>query len=187
MVVLVIFICAVALAYLSLTEDEEENLPQKCSNCANCTKNKKQDNLYPYCSRRDMFLMNIETGVIRFFGEDPNYFDISDGRELSNGVLDMLNYVHANDQLLVKKAVSSVISHDVEEIDINFRMHNNNNMRWVNCRGSVIKDKMDNHFVFIGRISQNAVKHLYNPITTLFNKAKLTMDLQNESAEGLAV
>lgn len=133
-----------------------------------------------------LFLMNIETGVIRFFGEDPNSFDISDGRELANGVLDMLNYVHANDQLLVKKAVSSVISHDVEEININFRMHNNNNnnnMRWVNCRGSVIKDEMDNHFVFIGRISQNAVKHLYNPITTLFNKAKLKMDLHNESAD----
>lgn len=132
-----------------------------------------------------LFLMNIETGVIRFFGEDPNSFDIADGRELANGVLDMLNYVHANDQLLVKKAVSSVISHDVEEIDINFRMHNNNNnnMQWVNCRGSVIKDEMDNRFVFIGRISQNAVKHLYNPITTLFNKAKLKMDLQNESAD----
>ena len=129
-----------------------------------------------------LFLMNIETGVIRFFGEDHNSFDISDGRELANGILDMLNFVHANDQLLVKKAVSSVISHDVEEININFRMHNNN-MRWVNCRGSVIKDEMDNHFVFIGRISQNAVKYLYNPITTLFNKAKLKMDLQNESAD----
>lgn len=131
-----------------------------------------------------LFLMNIETGVIRFFGEDHNSFDISDGRELANGILDMLNFVHANDQLLVKKAVSSVISHDVEEININFRMHNNNNnMRWVNCRGSVIKDEMDNHFVFIGRISQNAVKYLYNPITNLFNKAKLKMDLQNESAD----
>ena len=132
-----------------------------------------------------LFLMNIETGVIRFFGEDSNSFDISDGRELAIGVLDMLNYVHTNDRALVKKAISSVISHDVEKIDINFRMYDNNNtnMRWVNCRGSVIKDEMDDHFVFIGRISQNAVKHLYNPITTLFNKAKLKMDLQNESAD----
>lgn len=61
MVILIIFICAVALAYLSLTEDEEEkDSSPKCSNCANCTKNRKQDNLYPYCSRRDMFLMNID-------------------------------------------------------------------------------------------------------------------------------
>ncbi len=136
-----------------------------------------------------LFLMNIETGVIRFFGEDPNSFDIADGRELANGILDMLSYVHANDHLLVKKAVSSVISHDTEVVDINFRMHNNNNnnnMRWVNCRGSVIKDETDSHFVVIGRISQNAVKHLYNPITTLFNKAKLKMDLQNESVDGFS-
>lgn len=132
-----------------------------------------------------LFLMNIETGVIRFFGEDPNSFDISDGRELANGVLDMLNYVHTNDRALVKKAISSVISYNAEVIDINFRMYDNNNtnMRWVNCRGSVIKDETDSQFVVIGRISQNAVKHLYNPVTTLFNKAKLKMDLQNESAD----
>ena len=137
------------------------------------------------CSTDDyLFLMNIETGVIRFFGEDSNSFDIADGCELSNGISDMLSFVHTNDHLLVKNAMSSVISHDTEAIDINFRMHNNNNnnnMRWVNCRGSVIKDETDSHFVVIGRISQNAVKHLYNPITTLFNKAKLKINLQNDS------
>ena len=130
-----------------------------------------------------LFLLNIETGVIRFFGEDPSSFDIADGRELSNGISDMLNFVHANDHLLVKKAVSSIISHDAEVIDINFRMHNNNsdrNMRWVNCRGSVINDEVDDHFVAIGRISQNAVKHLYNPLTTLFNKTKFKSDLQSD-------
>ena len=127
-----------------------------------------------------MFLMNIETGVIRFFGEDQNSFDIADGRELANGILDMLSYVHQNDHSLVKEAVYAVISHDTEVIDINFRMHNDNStdMYWVNCRGNVIKDETDSHFVVIGRISQNAIKHLYNPITTLFNKAKLKTDLQ---------
>ena len=131
-----------------------------------------------------LFLMNIETGVIRFFGADPNSFEIADGRELANGILDMLNYVHINDRELIKNAVSSVISRDTEVIDINFRMHDNSNtdMRWVNCRGSVIKDEIDSHFVVIGRISQNAVKHLYNPVTTLFNKAKLKADLQKGMA-----
>ena len=61
MYIAILVLCAVALAYLSLTEDEEEkNWTPKCSNCTNCTKNRKQDNLYPYCSRRDMFLMNID-------------------------------------------------------------------------------------------------------------------------------
>lgn len=57
----ILILCAIALVYLSLEENEEEkDFAQKCSNCANCTKNKRQDNLYPYCSRRDMFLMNTE-------------------------------------------------------------------------------------------------------------------------------
>ena len=61
MYLVILILCAVALAYLSLVEDEEEkDFAPKCSNCANCTKNKKQDNLYPYCSRRDMFLINTE-------------------------------------------------------------------------------------------------------------------------------
>lgn len=57
----ILILCAVVLVYLSLEENEEEkDFVPKCSNCANCTKNKRQDNLYPYCSRRDMFLMNTE-------------------------------------------------------------------------------------------------------------------------------
>ncbi|MBR2406476.1 MAG: EAL domain-containing protein [Clostridia bacterium] len=128
-----------------------------------------------------LFLMNTETGVIRFFGDDPNAFDIADGRELAGGILDMLRFVHVNDHALVKNAVTAVIQHDTETIDINFRMNINNSARWVNCRGSVIKDETDSHFVVIGRISQNAVKHLYNPITTLFNKTKLKADLLKQT------
>lgn len=126
-----------------------------------------------------LFLMNTETGTIRFFGQDPNFFDIADGRELSNGVMDMLHYVHVNDHALIKNTVSAVLNHDIEQIDIWFRMHTDNRqMCWVSCRGGVIKDENDSHFVVIGRISQNAVKHLYNPVTTLFNKTKLIADLQ---------
>ena len=45
----ILILCAVALAYLSLEEDEEEkDSAPKCSNCANCTKKRRQDNLYPY-------------------------------------------------------------------------------------------------------------------------------------------
>lgn len=124
-----------------------------------------------------LFLMNIETGTIRFFGGKNKIFDIANGNELSNSIDDMLSFVHPNDQILVKNAASSVVNHDTEIIDINFRMSNNNEVFWANCRGSVIKDETDSHFVLIGRISQNAVKHLYNPITTLFNKAKLKSDL----------
>ena len=71
MEILIIFLCAVALVYLSIEENEEEKISPKCSNCTNCTKNKKQDNLYPYCSRRDMFLMNIDKSA-----EDCAFYEV---------------------------------------------------------------------------------------------------------------
>lgn len=129
-----------------------------------------------------LFLMNIETGFIRFFGGDDSLFNLADSGENSNGIEKILKYVHNKDHLLVKSAIDSIMNRDTETVNISFRMHNNSNktMRWVNCRGNVIKDETDSHFVLIGRISQNAVKHLYNPITTLFNKTKLKSDLRGE-------
>lgn len=129
-----------------------------------------------------LFIMNTETGILRFFGDNSTEFAVADGREVSNGISEILTYVHSNDHHLIRKAISSIINRETEAIDINFRMHNNNhNMRWVNCKGNIINDDTDNNFVFIGRISQNAVKHLYSPLTTLFNKNKLKADLQKES------
>ena len=50
---------------------EEKDSAPKCSNCANCTKNRRQDNLYPYCSRRDMFLMNTDKSA-----EDCAFYEV---------------------------------------------------------------------------------------------------------------
>lgn len=128
-----------------------------------------------------LFLMNIETGFIRFFYGNDDVYDIGIGQDASNGLSDMLEYVHPNDHVLIRKAVHSVINREVEVLDINFRMNNANGIRWVNCHGNIINDETDNHFVVIGRISQNAVKHLYNPVTMLFNKTKLKADLQGDA------
>lgn len=128
-----------------------------------------------------LFLMNIETGFIHFYGKDDSAFHIADGAEISDKINELLTFIHPNDHTLIKEAITSIINHDAEIIDVNFRMHNNdNNMRWVSCRGNIIKDETDSHFLLIGRISLNAVKHLYNPITTLFNKNKFKADLQKD-------
>lgn len=130
-----------------------------------------------------LYLMNIETGFVRFFGDADLSFDVSKAGT-AGGVESVLAYIHNNDRALFESAVASVINRDTETININFRMQDGNDMRWVNCRGKVIKDETDSHFVLIGRISQNAVKHLYNPITTLFNKTKLKLDLQSDVLNG---
>ena len=160
------------------------------------TKGLKQLQIDKYCqllqSLKDstddyLFLMNLEAGYIRFFGGSDNQFTIAEGQALSSGISDMLSFVHSNDHNLVKQALSAVLNRETETVNINFRMHNNNNnMRWVNCRGTVINEETGSHFVLIGRLSQNAVQHLYNPVSTLFNKAKLTLDLRQNNIKPFA-
>lgn len=127
-----------------------------------------------------LYLMNLENGFIRVFGKEDKSFYIIDGQEFSSGMDQMLEYVHVKDCIPLKEAIRSVVNRETENVNINFRMRDKDNVSWVNCYGNVIKDEMDNHFVLIGRISQNAVKHLYNPITTLFNKTKFKLDIRGE-------
>lgn len=127
-------------------------------------------------------LMNLETGYFRLFGEKNLEFSVADDENVSTGFKEILKFVHDNDRDFVKDAIHSLENRDVEELDINFRMCSGDIMRWVNCRGNVIKDDLGGHFVWIGRISENAVKHLYNPLTSLFNKTKLKADLNGDTA-----
>lgn len=158
------------------------------------TKGLKQLQIDKYCqllqSLKDstddyLFLMDLEAGYIRFFGRSNDLFAIAEGQALSSGISDMLSFVHSNDHNLVKQALSAVLNHETETVNINFRMHNNY-IRWVNCRGTVINEETGSHFVLIGRLSQNAVQHLYNPVSTLFNKAKLTLDLRQNNIKSFA-
>lgn len=157
------------------------------------TKGLKQLQIDKYCqllqSLKDstddyLFLLNLEDGYIRFFGGSDTQFSVAEGQRLSSGVSDMLSFVHSKDHGLVKQALAAVLNRETETVNVNFRMHNN--MRWVNCRGTVINEETESHFVLIGRLSQNAVQHLYNPVTTLFNKAKLTQDLRGKNTNPFA-
>ena len=158
------------------------------------TKGLKQLQIDKYCqllqSLKDstddyLFLMNLEAGYIRVFSGANNQFAVAEGQVLDSGISDMLSFVHSNDHNLVKQVLSAVLNRETETVNINFRMQNNN-MRWVNCRGTVINEETGSHFVLIGRLSQNAVQHLYNPVSTLFNKAKLTLDLRQNNIKPFA-
>lgn len=131
-----------------------------------------------------LLLIDLETGHIRFFGGSDRQFVVSDGESLSAGISKTLDFVHPNDRTAVKQVLSDVLNRDTETLNINFRMFTDSveNMYWTNCRGSVIREGTDDSSVLIGRMSLNSMKHLYNPVTTLFNKTKLAQDLRQHKA-----
>ena len=130
-----------------------------------------------------LFLINIEDETIRFFGGNNSIFSLSNLVQSENNISAMLENVFENDRETVKNALHSVINHQIETIDIAFRMRIDNDeaMQWVSCRGNVIKDNTNHNFVFIGKISQDEFTRLYNKTTTLFNKRKLEINLRENS------
>lgn len=116
-----------------------------------------------------LFLMDMESASIRFFGGKNHQFNLADEQDLS---ANMHAFVHEDDHPLIKDALSSVLNREAESIDVDFRMPGaNDTMQWANFRGNVIKDEAGSHFVFIGRITLNAFRPLSDPSDTLFNEA----------------
>ena len=50
---------------------------------------------------------------------------------------------------------------------------------WINCHGTVIRDNENKPHIMIGRVSEENLRHLYNPLTALWNKNKLRVDLKD--------
>lgn len=129
-----------------------------------------------------LFILNMENCTLRLFGKEQKRYYVGAEDNTVSGLSNILALVHPNDKVMMEKALSLVLSYESEVININFRMCTDEGVQWVNCRGNVIKEEGGSSYVMIGRISSNAVKHLYNPITALFNKTKLKNDLETGEA-----
>ncbi len=127
-----------------------------------------------------LFLLNLETGMLQFFGEEQNDLFIKSNKSSLNDIDTILSFVHENDRSLVRDTFLCVVNHQFEEIDFNFRLQTKGQLHWTNCRGSVIKEENNDHFIMIGRLSQNAIKPLYNPTTLLFNKNMLFSNIKQK-------
>lgn len=126
-----------------------------------------------------LFIFDIEKDEIRFFGSLTEIYPI---RTLPNGAVtraDLLEIVHYADR---KK-----LADDIERIFRGEQCTHNMDLRlidgkgrivWTSCRGTVIADENGNSSIMIGRISEEAMGHLFNPLTGLWNKVKLREDLK---------
>lgn len=69
-----------------------------------------------------------------------------------------------------------------KEHNLNYRWINKKGeIVWINCYGQTIADDEGKPFCMIGRVSDQVLRHLYHPVTKLFNKEKLLQDF----AQGL--
>ena len=126
-----------------------------------------------------LFLLDINGHVNWFFGPvDKDYAVHKTGAD-TNTTLDMMNIIYPADRMAVSANFKSIAGGKTDVHNMNYRWINRDgNPVWINSRGKVIFDKSGKPFVMIGRVSEEAMRHLFNPLTGLFNKVKMREDLR---------
>ena len=127
-----------------------------------------------------LFMLDIPNDQIQIFGNISDYFEISNSDSTTIEIQDMLAVIHPADRRAISSEVEEIRRGAKDTHDMNFRMNNRRSETvWVNSRGKVLHDDKGVPYVMIGRISEEALRHLFNHLTGLWNKTKLRDDLKN--------
>ena len=128
-----------------------------------------------------LFLWNIGRDEIYFFGDVDHEYALRKPGSNVNTTEEMVNIVYPQDQLDLKEDLQRIAEGKKKFHDMNYRWINRKGETvWISCRGSVICDDKGKPFVMIGRVSDEVWRHLYHPLTGMFNKQKLLQDLQTD-------
>lgn len=129
-----------------------------------------------------MFLYDIRNGENWFFGDIDKEYAMHYNGKPTNTVAEMVDVVHPADFAALKQDLKLIASGKKNVHNMEYRWINRKGeVVWVSSRGNVINDEDGNPFVMIGRISDIVLKHLYNPLTSLFNKTKMLKDFKRKN------
>lgn len=126
-----------------------------------------------------LFVWDIAKDINWFFGKVDASYAIREPGGVTNTTEDMMRIIYPPDRAAVKKDLSNIAAGIQDTHNMNYRWVNRQgNKVWVNCHGQVIRDKNGEPSIMIGRVSEESLRHLYNPLTGLWNKTKLRADLK---------
>ena len=132
-----------------------------------------------------LFAFDIPGEQVEFFGPINEFFELGDTEKNKGSFEDFLKIVHPADRKILCADVEKIRMGAQGTHDMDLRVINRRGETiWVNSRGKVIHDESGAPYIMIGRMSEEALRHLYNPITGLWNKTKLRGDLKQRLSSG---
>ncbi len=127
-----------------------------------------------------LFLTDISQDMYWFFGPVDKDYSLRKPGSDTNTFAEIMNIVYPADKPNVQKCYNAIIEGTTDVFNVDCRWINRRgDAVWVNSRAKVISDEEGKPFVMIGRVSEEAMRHLYNSITGFFNKVKMREDLKN--------
>lgn len=132
-----------------------------------------------------LFIWDIAADTRWFFGDIDKHYDIRKNDSDTNSTPEMLHIIYPPDSEAVLESLTQIKNGEKDTHNMDYRWVNRNGEKvWINCHGTVIRDEDGNPHLMIGRVSEENLRHLYNPLTGLWNKVKLRQDLKLRLAEG---
>lgn len=128
-----------------------------------------------------LFLWDVARDQFWFFDEVDSEYAIHTHEKQVVSSKEMARIIYPADLELLTRELSDIAAKRKEEHDLNYRWVNRRGEPvWINCRGRVIDDDKGRPFCMIGRVSEQMLRYLYNPLTKLFNKEKMFQDFEKE-------
>lgn len=128
-----------------------------------------------------LYLWNINKDEIWFFGDVDKEYALRRKGSATCTTGEMVSIVYTADQAALQEDLGKIVDGTKSTHDMDYRWTNRQGEPvWINCRGKVIPDDKGKPFVMIGRVSDKSLRYLYHPLTKLFNKNKMFMDLKDQ-------
>lgn len=128
-----------------------------------------------------LFLWDIAKDEFWFFDEVDRNYTLRDKGNPMISMAELKKIIYPADWKRLCGDLGKIATGTKRVHNMNYRwMNRQREIVWINGRGTVINDDKGRPFVMIGRVSDKLLKHLYHPMTKLFNKNKLLRDLKEE-------
>lgn len=126
-----------------------------------------------------LFLYDLDEDKNWIFGNVESKYGIETNKNGEITLEDILSVTHKDDRNAIRRNILLVARGKKESYDVNHRWYTKDGeIVWLNCRATAICDERNVPHVLIGRVSEEAVRHLFNPLTGLFNKIQMMADLK---------
>lgn len=132
-----------------------------------------------------LFLQDIKKDENWFFGAIDQSYALRNKGKTTNTTAEKLAIIHPVDRKAYADDIEKIRRGEKDFHNMNYRWINRQGQAvWVNSRGRVINDADGKPFIMIGRVSESTLRHLYNPLTGLWNTQKMREDIQKKLQEG---
>ncbi len=126
-----------------------------------------------------MYLIDFAGNRVWFFGDiDRDYSLRDDGKEI-HAIQDLLKIVHPADCPALIADFDRLGTGRQKAHNMDYRwVTRDGRIIWINCRGNVVLSTEEGlPVLMIGRVSEHALRHLYTPLTGLWNNMKFRQDM----------